>query len=285
MRGALFIGLVCASVIACGGTSTHDAGASTHGGHDAGDRDAAHADSGVMRDAAPVDAGPLFDAGSAPDRNHVKAGMVCARLAEIQCAGEAACCAAPGRDFATCRSEQTQACKTLLLLDDVSAADAVGFDPDAASQAFGELERRAAVCDPSIAAWAVSTDGFLGSIGGTLVKGESCKPDGGLNASASAVTIALVSCQLGAGVACLPTAMDWTCAPRVGPKGACFVDLNCEEGLYCDNPMGSLDGSCAERKAPGAACASATECRAFICQKGKCAAEQDVQAAYCLKSQ
>jgi hypothetical protein len=249
------------------------------GGSDAGVRDSGHVSD--AHDAA-HDAGPAFDAGSAPDRNHVQPGAVCARLAEIQCAGEAACCKAPSRDPGMCHDALEQSCKTMLLLDDVSAAAAVGFDADTASQAFAELERRASVCDPTVAAWAVSPDGFLGSIGGTLVKGESCKPDGGLMGSPSAVTIALVSCQLGAGVACLPSDKDWTCAPRVGPAGRCFDDINCEDGLFCDNPMSSFDGMCAERKAKGESCRGATECTSFVCQSGKCAAENDVQAAYCL---
>jgi hypothetical protein len=275
---ALWGGLLCCA-LACGSKAKHDAADAgamppSHA-HDAGFDASAH-------DAGAVDAGPLFDAGSAPDRNHVQPGAVCARLAEIQCAGEATCCDAPARDLSTCQGDLEQSCMTNLLLDDISASDAVGFDPDVASTAFSELEHRASMCDPSVAAWAASTDGFLSSFSGTRVKGESCKPDGGLSASASALTIALVSCQLAAGVACLPSDSGWTCEPRMGPGSRCFIDLNCGDGLFCANPTTKFDGMCQERMAEGATCRGATECVSFICKDGKCAAENDIQAAYCL---
>jgi hypothetical protein len=279
MRGALWIGLSCTCLLACGSDKPSQSKPTTNDGGDHG-HDAGRADSGAA--GGEHDAGPQFDAGSDPDRNHVKAGKVCARLAAIQCAGEAVCCTDPGRDIDTCREELEQSCKTNLLLDDISLAENVGFDPEIASTAFAELERRASVCDPSVAAWAASPDGFLGSLTGTLVKDESCKPEAGMSAAPAEFTSALLSCQLATGVACLPTADAWTCAPRVGPNGHCFVDLNCADGLFCDNPMSSFEGACKERKAAGASCRGATECISFICTDAKCAEENDVQAAYCL---
>jgi hypothetical protein len=281
MRGALWIGLACACLVACGSSKSKDAQAA----HDAGGHGGDHAsDSGSADTGAgeAKDAGPQFDAGSDPNRNHVTPGKVCARLAAIQCAGEAVCCHDPGRDVATCSDAQEQRCKSDLLLDDVSAADNVGFDPETASTAFTELEQRASVCDPSVPAWAASPEGFLGSLTGTLVKGESCEPDGGLTASPAELTSALLSCQLATGVACLPSKDAWTCEPRVGPGGRCFIDLNCADGLFCDNPMSSFDGMCKERKAEGESCRGATECISFVCTDQKCSAENDVQAAYCL---
>lgn len=282
MRGALWIGLSCVCLVACGsGKSKDDDDQARDAGGQAGDHasDSGSADSGKGSD---KDAGPVFDAGSDPNRNHVKPGEVCALLAAIQCAGEAACCHDPGRDVATCRKAQAQHCKNDLLLDDVSSADNVGFDPELASAAFAELEQRASVCDPSVPAWAASPDGFLGSLSGTLVKGESCEPDGGLTAPAAVLASALLSCQLASGVACLPSKDAWTCEPRVGPGGRCFIDLNCADGLFCDNPMSSFDGMCQERKGKGESCGGATECISFVCTDKKCAAENDVQAAYCL---
>jgi hypothetical protein len=282
MRGVLWIGAWCV-LVACGSGNSDDA----HSAKDAGDHGGDHtrdsgSDSTDAGSGGKQDAGPQFDAGSDPNRNHVKAGQVCARLAAIQCAGEAACCDDPGRDVATCRDAQQQRCMIDLLLDDVSAADDVGFDPEIASMAFAELEQRASVCDPSVPAWAASPDGFLGSLTGTLVKGESCEPEGGLTASPALLTSALLSCQLASGVACLPSKDAWTCEERVGPSGRCFIDLNCADGLFCDNPMSSFDGMCKERKAKGEGCRGATECISFVCADQKCAAENDVQAAYCL---
>ena len=143
MRGALWIGLSCVCLVACGsGKSKDDDNQARDAGGQAGDHasDSGSADSGKGSD---KDAGPVFDAGSDPNRNHVKPGEVCALLAAIQCAGEAACCHDPGRDVATCRKAQAQHCKNDLLLDDVSSADNVGFDPELASAAFAELEQRA----------------------------------------------------------------------------------------------------------------------------------------------
>jgi hypothetical protein len=272
--------VVFAAVVGCpssGGGGT-DAGA-TNGGHDGGGAGAA---GGGAKPAG--DAGPSFDAGTDPNRNKVMAGAICARLATIQCAGEAACCTSPGRDFKTCQASLADNCKQTLLLDDLSKAAPIGFDPVAASTAFGELEHRVSVCDPSAAAWALSADGFERSFTGTLGVGDNCEPKGGLSgASLPDLSVSLASCRLGDGLACLPGDKGWACAPRAQRGGRCFSDLNCGDGLYCDNPQGMFNGMCTARKAAGEKCSSDTQCTSFICKGAKCTADDDVQASYCLK--
>jgi hypothetical protein len=73
---------------------------------------------------------------------------------------------------------------------------------------------------------------------------------------------------------------EWTCAAR--GNGACFSDLNCSDGLYCDNPSANLAGStCQARKADGDSCATGNECSTLLCKGGHCAT-LSVQSAYCL---
>jgi Dickkopf N-terminal cysteine-rich region len=230
--------------------------------------------------------GMVFDAGTALDRNMVKPGAVCARLAAIQCAGEVFCCTAPKETVDACVKSATMMCNGSASLDVVSKAAAVGFDPTASSAAFTELERRASKCDPSIAAWAISTDGFQRSFTGTLASGADCTPMGGFMGSTGDIAIALASCRLADGLACLPgpnMTDKWMCAARAANAGRCYTDLNCQEGLYCDNPQATPMGKCAARKAAGMACNSEVECTSVVCKGGKCAAADDVQAAYCFK--
>jgi hypothetical protein len=224
-----------------------------------------------------------FDAGTAPDRNDVQVGGLCERLAEIQCAGEQACCDNPGRDYDACKEDVQGACADMAFLDDIAAAPEVAFDATAASAGFAELEDRAAECDPTVAAWAISPDGFAASFSGTLGEGADCEPEGGLAmASIPALAAALASCQIGSGLVCLPGDDAWACVPRAEAGGRCFADFNCADGLYCENPGGNFNGMCAARKAMGAGCESALECTSLICASGICGAAADVQGAYCL---
>jgi len=226
---------------------------------------------------------PVFDAGTDPNRNMVMPGAVCARLAAIQCAGEVACCMMPKETYDQCVKASGSSCNGSASLDAVSKAAAVGFDPTAASSAFAELEKRASKCDPSIAAWATSPDGFQHSFTGTLASGADCTPPGGLMGTSADIAVALASCRLADMLACMPTMDKWTCMARAASGAKCYTDLNCQEGLYCDNPQADLNGKCAARKAAGMACTVETECTSFVCKTGKCGAMDDVQAAYCYK--
>jgi hypothetical protein len=245
--------------------------------------DEAHAsDAGDAAVAEPDAAhGPVFDAGSDPARNRVKPDAICARFAAIQCAGEQFCCERAKRATAECGSAMRGLCSELLHLDEVAAAPQVNFDLAQLGESLGELERRAALCDPAAAAWAFSPEGFAGSVRGTLGSDDDCTPDGGVAAPLDAVLIALMSCRTGNRLACLPGEAQWTCAPRASRAGRCFTDLNCQDGLYCENPSAGFDGQCTPRKAAEGKCAAANECTSFICKTGRCAADDDVQAAYC----
>lgn len=279
MRSIGFVGFSIVSAIAfgCGGD---EGGAGSAAG--AGSGGAAAGQGGQGLQAGASGGGSAFDAGTDPARNQVQPGGICARLAAIQCAGEQACCEQPGRDFDACVDAIEGACSATVLLDDIAAAPEVAFDAQAASTGFAELESRAAVCDPSVASWAVSRDGFTASFAGTLGEGDDCEPEGGLQAAIPSLLAALAACRVGSDLACLPGADAWVCAPRASPGSRCFTDFNCADGLYCENPDSGFDGACAARKAAGSECESATECTSFVCESGMCAAEDDVQAAYCL---
>jgi hypothetical protein len=226
---------------------------------------------------------PPFDAGTDPYRNRVVGGQVCDRLSTIQCAGERACCDAPGRNFEQCKSAMAAECANEYYLDAITANPITGYDIDAAEAAFAEFENRASQCDPSIATWASSLDGLRGITKGTLGSGADCT--GSLvNVAESAAHLA--ACTNAATTACLPTStFDWTCEPRSALNGPCFLDLNCQDGLYCDN-LGStpaLTGrTCLQRKANGSGCVSGLECSSLTCENGSCTEATD-QTAYCLQ--
>src|SRR4051794_23441759 len=66
----------------------------------------------------PSDPGGSGGNGGTPgDKNAVMPGTICQRVAEIQCAAEAGCCASPGRDVAACTTEQKKVCSETLSLD------------------------------------------------------------------------------------------------------------------------------------------------------------------------
>lgn len=225
-------------------------------------------------------AGQGGDSGS----NDVMPGTICARVATILCEGEAKCCTDPGREVSACKTSVMKTCSNTYMLDTIAADDRVGFDADGASMAVAMLDARAKKCDPSVAAWAGSSEGFSLSLNGTLGEGEDCEPKGGAdNASVAELLTSLASCKLSDKLACMPGAMGWKCAARSAAGGKCGTDANCNDGLYCDNPSGELDGNgtCMTRKAAAAACTDNSQCASFVCASGKCAASDDVQAAYC----
>lgn len=223
--------------------------------------------------------GPGNDA--ATDPNAVTVGGICQRLAEIQCAGEAACCTTPGRTEAECITAQKAACDAPpVQLDAVAAVASTGFDAARAKAAFTQFEALAAACDPSIAAYGIDPNGLRGIVQGTIAAGATCNPTN--QSDTVQIAAALASCAGPSTQACLPSDTgDWTCTALSPPGGPCFTDVNCQSG-YCDNPTLALTGgACAPRKAAGAGCGLPNECLSFRCDNYACAAE-GVQTAYCL---
>jgi hypothetical protein len=239
---------------------------------------------GVDRGGAGMSSGGgPFDAGSDPNRNQVSAGSICERIATIQCAGGSFCCDSPTRTFDGCKSVALSTCQGSFAFDEVAGSAAVAFDGAAASTLFTEFERRSSMCDPAIAEWAASPVGFATSFQGTLGADADCRMGiGEVNEATTAqLGVALASCRIGDGLACLPGEAAWTCKPRGAAGSPCFTDLNCADGMYCQNTGGPYDGVCAARKPAGEACDSPIECSSFLCMSDVCAASTDVQAAYC----
>jgi hypothetical protein len=226
-----------------------------------------------------------FDAGTEPNRNQVQASGLCTRIAAIQCAGEAHCCSAPKRSVTECQSTQRGSCNDQLYLDTLAANPITGFDSASTAVILEELENRSSQCDPSIAAWGLSSQGLRGILKGTLPANASCKPSGVNLMDKPSQAAALASCQDSDHYACLPKSLlgDWTCAPKSAAGGNCVTDDNCQMDMYCNNPNKAPLGRCAQRLQLGAACgASTTECSSLFCQGGQCVMA-GVDVAYCGK--
>ncbi len=232
-----------------------------------------------------------FDAG--PDTaNMVQPGTICDRLATIQCAGEAHCCDAPGRTFDQCKASMKQGCTDMAMLDGMAMNKITGFDAAFAQTAFTTYEQMASMCDPGVAEWGAAYTGLPGILKGTVAAGKSCLPTGSLQ-DRSVIASALASCTNLAQQACQPRVQtvgglslptSWTCDPKSAAGGLCFTDVNCTDGLYCNNPdlkVGNF--KCAARKAAGTPCVNPNECASLFCKKGVCV-EKGVQAAYCLQN-
>ena len=217
------------------------------------------------------------------DANDVGPDQICERIAAIQCAAQEACCNAPEQTAAECMSALIADCSDL---EAIAADPIVGFDRAAVRAALAELQSRSTSCSTSLASWATSADGAYSSFTGSRAAGEDCLPAGGaMTNDTDAIGAALASCSNVATTACLPTDTEWKCTARGAAGSQCFTDLNCQDGLYCDQSQntGVFDGDCAPRKADGAACASANECGSFVCKSRVCAAANDVQAVYCFE--
>jgi len=224
-----------------------------------------------------------FNAGTDPARNMVQAGRVCARLAQIQCAGEAYCCDNPGRDVAACEAKMADACATEGYVDAITLDSRTDFDATRAASALQTFEDMAARCDPMIGDFGLDPNGLMAMVRGTVAEGERCTPP--LAGSKPQQAAALASCRDSATTACLPmSALSWTCAPRAGVGANCFSDFNCTDGNYCPNPGGTKINmtTCLARKADGSACVEANECLSLTCTGGSCA-PATTQSAYCLE--
>lgn len=112
----------------------------------------------------------LFDelVGSDATRNDVPGDQVCERIATIQCAAEASCCAAPGRSFEDCKVTMKQGCADDLFLDQIMANPIASYDRARAAEVFSEYERLCRLCDLNVATWSASTDGFRAFTRGTI---------------------------------------------------------------------------------------------------------------------
>jgi hypothetical protein len=229
---------------------------------------------------------PVFDAGSDPNRNKVPGGQVCERVATVQCAGEAACCDAPGRSFDQCKAVMKDGCIKQLYLDAVTANRVSGYDMNRAEAAFSQFETMARNCDPTVAFWGASATGLRGVAQGTIAPGQACNPSViDLLAKKDVDAAYLASCIDPANMACLPQGTtNWTCVSRGGPGAPCITDVNCVDGVFCDNPKLLLTGaSCKPRKADGSPCAAANECASLSCKGGRCSVPGP-QSAYCLSN-
>ena len=224
--------------------------------------------------------------GNAGSSDKPAPGELCKRFAEIQCAGEAACCSSPGRTMSACQMAQEMACgQGALSLDAVAMDPTTGFDMTKSNAAFAKFDDLAKKCDTTIAAFGLSADGFRGIAAGTVDAGGTCNPAMNGSPMAAATAAALVSCKDPATNACLPApkGTDWKCTARQDTGGKCFTDANCKDGLYCDNPGFTLSGGmCAARKSTGADCTLGNECTSLACSKdGKCL-DSTKDTAYCL---
>jgi hypothetical protein len=251
------------------------------------DRAAAGAAAAGAAGSAQVDpnARPAFDPGTAKDRNRAQPGSLCARLSELQCAGERHCCDT-AREFDACKTALMMDCAGTSL-DEVAREKVVGFDAMRAEEVLSKLEDMSSRCDPSVKPWFNGPDGLRAMFQGTLAPDQRCMPTSSAIADLGA---ALASCADSAAHACLLTGvappappLSATCAARVGSGGSCFVDTNCQEALYCDNPtMLYSGGTCTMRKAMGEPCQHSVECESGFCNHADavCGAP-NVQQAYC----
>jgi hypothetical protein len=222
---------------------------------------------------------PPFDAGSEPDRNEVVAGELCDRFATIQCAGEGSCCPSAGRDFNACKSALMGVCTADLLFDQISMQPSAGFDEARAHDVLDDLEDFASRCDPGIVAYNESQQGLRSMFRGTIGPDQSCRPSNLLSKPQAGA--ALASCTMSETWACLPSTIAWTCTRRGGAGSACFTDINCTPGFFCDNPDLNIAGSnCMPRKADDAACRAGNECTSLFCIGGKCV-PPSASGAYC----
>jgi len=175
-------------------------------------------------------------------------------------------------------------CRDHLKIDSVSMDSSTGFDPVVAEQAFSKYEEMASNCDTNVVFWGTSLEGLRGIIKGTIDPGQPCTPKtvpgDTLDETGAA---ALASCKDPANTSCShPAPLLWTCAPRVDVNLGCITDLNCLEGLYCDNPSLMLIGAvCKPRKAVGSPCVLPNECQSLICKNGTCV-EVNQQNVFCL---
>jgi hypothetical protein len=211
-------------------------------------------------------------------------GNICTRLAQIQCAAEAFCCANPGRDQTTCEQDMLSGyCTSKGMADVIAAQPPAAFDAAQATVVFTHIKELAAACDPAVTAYGESPQGLRSMFKGTKAPSTSCAPQN-LNDMAMAGG-ALASCTMGDTYACLPatTGLIWTCNKKAGARSRCFSDLNCTAGLFCNNPDLKPAGStCMQRKAVGSPCTALNECESLLCAGGQCIAA-DKQGAYCLK--
>jgi hypothetical protein len=178
-----------------------------------------------------------------------------------------------------------QGCIRELRLDAITASSLTGYDRANAADVFAEYERLARACDLTVAEWGASMNGLRSLTRGTLAPGASCQPAAlDLVAMNDTAAAHLFACTDPEEQACLPSATSWSCNPRSAKGGACFMDMNCLEGLFCTNSkaLRIQGGTCNVRKDNGASCDFPSDCASLACKSGTCA-PRDRQTIFCLQ--
>jgi hypothetical protein len=224
--------------------------------------------------------GRFFDAGGDQFRNRVTAAQACDRLTTIQCAAERYCCPRDDRSFDRCK--QALGNYYCQYIDVWSVQPVVAYDIDRAQAAFDEFEKRASACDTTILPWAISDSGFRLVARGTIAPGGTCYSlDAG--APTTDVFAFIASCGVPEAYSCLPDPASnrAVCAPRSAIDGACYTDLNCLDGLFCDSTR--QPPVCAPRRQNGAPCSTPLACESMRCepQALRCV-PATLESAYCL---
>jgi Dickkopf N-terminal cysteine-rich region len=221
---------------------------------------------------------PAYDAGTEPDRNTVRAGQLCARVSALQCAAEQHCCTTAKNSFDACKTQLTKTCMDNAFLDEIAMNNVAGYSQTQTKATFDQIEVFGANCDPTVTMWAAQPEGLRAMFQGTVAPGGMCKPTG--LPSQGSYAASLASCTNAETTSCLfsgtgPTAppQTATCAARGDSGATCFLDVNCKDGMYCQNPqMKYSSGKCAALNQNGATCTLDSECASFTCRSAVCVA-------------
>jgi hypothetical protein len=216
-----------------------------------------------------------------PGGGPIPATVLCARLTEIFCAAEQACCTEPTRRHASaeaCVAERGPDCETSLT--PIFTDSRTGYSSARARERIDDLLAMTAACDPAAAAWTVTRAGLLGVMEGTVALDGNCSPAYSGDLAPGMVCLAPQSCLLEQVV----MTFEGTCGAARGLGGDCFTDLECQDGLYCEPPNNWFGGggSCTARLANGGSCGdNDTACLSWSCEAGLCAVAT-ANSTYCL---
>lgn len=219
-------------------------------------------------DAGPADAPPI----------PIDANQLCNELAQLACDAADECCSL-GEPTALCVTDVRAACDMsfgMTLLRD----DRVGYDGARAAAAFAYARSLVATCDPDIFEWYDDqARGFPSALAGTILGGATCTP---MSLTPGSVdTPAFYSCASDT-QSCIYNGSDrWTCTERAGLGETCYLQLDCDTGLFCERPGSGVGaGTCAMERAPGQPCTEdGGEC-ADVCYLDTCV-EVTADAVYC----
>ncbi len=203
--------------------------------------------------------GDGMDGGADASVPRVERDDYCPAFARTACEARGAdCCDDPSFDVEACTRQLQMACGAAF--GAIIADDRITWDAEAAGRAVASGSALAATCDPDVADWYISREGFYGPARGSIPGGGECTPRGMMEID---FLVANLACERKDQI-CQQSGERWLCVDALRDGEVCRYGLECAS-LRCEHAGGFMPRRCGSGEPTGSSCTWEDECASSIC--------------------